>query len=474
MKEQNSYKYLFKNIGLLTLSDFATKILSFFLVPLYTNVLSTEEYGVYDLFSVTVAVLLPILTLNIQESVLRFSLDRESSNNAIVSIGTKYLILSNFIVILGIVVNSFLDFDILFGNYALLFLLLYFTQSLSGLLISYVRGSEKIKYLSISSVISTIVTIVANIVFLIVFKLGLVGYFLANIIGPLTQCVYLIFKSDYIFCIKIGKYKNDEIKMLKYSKPLIINSVAWWFNSVSDRYVVSFICGFAENGIYSVAGKIPAILNVIQNVFNQAWALSAIKDFDSEDRKGFFSNTYSGYNSLLTIFCSFIILFDKLFSNILFSKDFYSAWKYVPWLTIATLFGALSGYVGGIFAAVKDSRLYSYSTIFGAFINLILNFLFTPLIGAMGAAISTTISYVFVWSFRLIQSKKYIKLNVKIYRDLLSYFLLVVQASCLLLDGWMKYIIISLIFILILILYYRDFVFVILKMFEVLKNRGKK
>ena len=48
MERRNSYNYLAKNIGLLTLSNFATKILSFFLVPLYTSVLSTADYGAYS------------------------------------------------------------------------------------------------------------------------------------------------------------------------------------------------------------------------------------------------------------------------------------------------------------------------------------------------------------------------------------------------------------------------------------------
>lgn len=65
------YKYLAKNIGLLAVSNFTTKILTFFLVPLYTAVLSTTDYGIYDLFFTTIGVLLPIVTLNIQEGVLR-------------------------------------------------------------------------------------------------------------------------------------------------------------------------------------------------------------------------------------------------------------------------------------------------------------------------------------------------------------------------------------------------------------------
>ena len=86
------YKYLIKNMGLLTLSSFATKLLSFFLVPLYTSVLSTGEYGTYDLFNTTIGLLFPILTLDIQEGVLRFALDKDNDNRDVFAIGGKMLL----------------------------------------------------------------------------------------------------------------------------------------------------------------------------------------------------------------------------------------------------------------------------------------------------------------------------------------------------------------------------------------------
>ena len=73
---KKDYKYLFKNIGLLTISQFGTKLLSFLLVPLYTNILNTTEYGTYDLFNTTVNLLIPIVTLNIADSILVFTLDK--------------------------------------------------------------------------------------------------------------------------------------------------------------------------------------------------------------------------------------------------------------------------------------------------------------------------------------------------------------------------------------------------------------
>ena len=149
----NRYRYLFKNIGLLTLSSFATKLLSFFLVPLYTNILTTTEYGTYDLFNTTVGVLLPILTLNVQDAVMRFVIDSKSNRKAIVSVAMKILLIANIIVATGLIVNSIFDISMLVKEYAIFFFLMFLVQSLSGVITYYVRGIDKIADLSISSVL---------------------------------------------------------------------------------------------------------------------------------------------------------------------------------------------------------------------------------------------------------------------------------------------------------------------------------
>lgn len=68
------YIYLIKNMGLLTISSFGSKLLSFFLVPLYTSILTTKDYGIYDVFNTTIMLLIPILTSGMLEAVLRFPL----------------------------------------------------------------------------------------------------------------------------------------------------------------------------------------------------------------------------------------------------------------------------------------------------------------------------------------------------------------------------------------------------------------
>lgn len=465
----NRYKYLLKNIGLLTLSSFATRLLSFFLVPLYTNILTTTEYGIYDLFNTTIGVLLPILTLNIQEAVMRFSIDNKYNKKSIVTVSAKCLIFSNTVVIMGLLLNNLFGFSIIVREYSIYFFLMFLSQSFSGMLTMYIRGIDKINSLSVSSLIASVITICLNIFFLVIFHWGLPGYFLANIIGPLFQAGFLIIKANVIEDINFNnKYKNETKEMISYSRPLIANSIAWWINNASDRYVVVFFCGLAENGIYSVASKIPTIINIFQTIFNQAWTLSAVKDFDSEDKSGFFTNTYKAYNCMMVISCSAIILFDKILAKFLYSKDFFIAWKYVPWLTIAILFGAMSGYIGGFFAAVKDSKIFAKSTIYGAITNILLNLIFTPLIGVLGAAIATTISYIEVWLFRYWHSKKYVHIRINLVRDIFSYILLIIQAMVLLYDfsKIILYLIEIILFIGILILYLKDII--------LLLNKGKK
>ena len=103
------YKYLIKNIGLLTLSSFGTKLLTFFLVPLYTSVLSTSEYGTFDLTYTTVSLLIPILTMSIMESTLRFSLDKNADQQEIFSISLRIIIRSIIIFIVCIILNYYLE-----------------------------------------------------------------------------------------------------------------------------------------------------------------------------------------------------------------------------------------------------------------------------------------------------------------------------------------------------------------------------
>ncbi len=427
-------KYLAKNIGLLTIGQFGTKLLSFFLVPLYTNVLSTDEYGTYDFFNTTIMLLIPLLTLNISDAALRFSLDKDADNRDVLSISIKYFVVGILCISALSILNIATNLLPIINQYMLPFLLMFFASAITSLLNSFARGVDKVKAVAVSGVIGSASMLILNIVFLVPLHMGLIGYFVANISGLFAQSIYIFFSIEAWRYFTLSDVKNKLLakNMLAYSVPLIVNNISWWVNNASDRYVVIWICGMASNGIYSVSYKIPSILTIFQSIFSQAWTLSAVKDFDSEDKSGFFSKMYNSYNACMTIICSMIILLSRIIANLLYAKEFYIAWRYSPWLLIAVVFGALSGYIGGIYTAVKDSKAFAKSTLYSAIINTVLNIILVKAIGIMGAAIATAVAFAFVWALRVITVKKYIRLNLNLRRDIVSYLILVLQTSVLL------------------------------------------
>lgn len=171
------------------------------------------------------------------------------------------------------------------------------------------------------------------------------------------------------------------------------------------------IFGTSANGIYSVAYKIPNILAAFQTVFAQAWAISAVTAFDKDDRDGFMGHTYEMYAMLMILGCSAIMLLNEPISRVLYTKEFYAATYYVPYLLTSTLFSALAGYFGGISSAVKNSKICATSTIVSVIVNTVLNAILISVFGIAGAAVATMIAYFCSWLVRAVVVGKYIKMK---------------------------------------------------------------
>lgn len=425
-------KYLLKNMGIMAISMFGTRFVNLLMIPVYTNILTTQDYGTYDLLGVTVGLLVPVATLTIYEATLRFALDKGESKGDILITSNRVILFGNAMVAAGVIINYIFGFNTLIKEYSIYLVLMLLLDSASCNLINFIKGLDKVKEAAVSGILAAIVVVLLNVFFLVLLKWGIKGFFISSILGSFCQLLYLFFACSCCQFIK-GKYnKTLRREMLSYSCPLVANNIAWWITNASDRYIVSWMCGLSMNGLYSVGYKIPSMLVFIQSVFNQAWTLSAVNDYDSEDKDKFFLTVYRLYNVCLVLGCSVLILFTKVLALFLYSNEFYQAWIYVPLLIISIVFGSLSSYVGGIFIAVKDTGIIAKSTFIGAAVNIVLNVALIYCFGAMGAVIATVVSYIIVWMMRMIYVRRYIKLEINILRDLASYLVLIVQAVVLL------------------------------------------
>lgn len=445
----------------MTISNFSSKILSFLLVPLYTSVLTTSEYGIYDFYITTILLLTPLLSSNILDAVIRYSLDETNDNKEVFSVGLKYCIKAFVLCFILILINQhFVILDTLtqFPGY----FMFYFASSLfSDLMSQFARGMEQLFDVAIAGIINSSVVVGLNLYFLLYLKIGLDGYFLAYIIAFLVSAVFLAIRLKVWNYIEIlGNDKDLKMEMVSYSRPLILQNIGAWINNLSDRYIVTWLCGAAANGIYSVSYKIPSILTVFQTIFNQAWTISAVKSY-GEKKDEFYTVTYKAYNLGFALTCSILLVLDKVISRILFAQEFYTAWQYAPFLIISVVFSSMASFLGGIFVAAKKSDEMAKTTMAGAVVNTVLNIVFVQIWGPIGAAIATLISYILVWITRVHTISKIMEFKIDLKRDVVVYFLLFCQAILLLCIGndFLLYSCQSVLLLLIVCLHHKDIKF---------------
>ena len=417
-------KYLIKNVGLLTISNFSSKILVFLLVPLYTSILTTAEYGTYDLIVSTVGLIYPVLTLNIVDATMRFTMDDNYEKKNVISIGFRYVCGS---VALTAVITCGLHVMKIWNGLLIFFLLYYISYTFNQLFIQLAKGLERVQDMAIGGVISTLISLLGNIFFLLVLRWGLNGFFLANILSQALSALYFCIRMrvwQYLkLCKPDGALKRE---MLHYSVPLIATTLGWWVNNTLDKYAVVFLCGVAANGLLSVSYKIPSILNVVQQIFTQAWQISAIKEYGGKNTREFYGRTFSMVNMMMCVVCAGLILFTRPLAHLLYAKDFYAAWEYVPFLLISSVFNCAAGLLGPVLTAKKDTKTMMWSAIIAAVVNAVLNIVFIYMIGVQGATIATMISSLVTYMVR----RHGVGLDIVIEdRYYATWLLLVVQAG---------------------------------------------
>jgi hypothetical protein len=200
-----------------------------------------------------------------------------------------------------------------------------------------------------------------------VLDIGITGYVLSVVVADFAVTLFIIVAGKLYKDIHPAAVDLKVIKkLLRYSIPMIPATIFWWITSVSDRYMVTYFAGEAENGLYSAAYKIPTILTLVSTVFMEAWQYSAVSDTDASGKSvsgesvDFFSKVFSHYQSILYLAASGVIAFSQVFIAILCADSYFEAWRFIPVLAIASVFSGFASFAGG----------YAFAVAFMFFCNL--------------------------------------------------------------------------------------------------------
>ena len=407
----NRYKKLFSDTVILGLGTFGSKLLVFLLMPLYTAYLSTEQYGTAELITSTANLLIPLACVGITNGIFRFAAERNSDKQAVFSSSLALLGMGTAVFLLLTPLLTLIDF---FTGYTWLIVSYVVSANLQAICAQYVRAIDKTRLFAWQGILNTTLTILFNVLFLILFDMGVTGYVLSVVIGNLLTTVFLVVFARLWQVFRINKIEKVLIKsLLRFSLPLIPTTVCWLITDLSDRYMVTYFCGEAANGIYSAAYKIPTIVNLISAIFMQAWQFSAVaQSSDEESCKSFYSEVYQGFLSVIVIGASVLILFSRFLTSLLLNSAYFEAWRYMPTLLCATALEAIVSFLATVYMVRKKS-LHSFVTaMIGTLLNILLNLLLIPRMGALGAAVATLASYATVLVVRMIDAPRLIRFKL--------------------------------------------------------------
>lgn len=429
---KGKYRSLFGNTVIFAIGSLGARLITFLLVPLYTNILTTEQYGTADLVITCGNMIVPIFSLVIQDSVLRFGLSNESDKGSIIKNGFTVAIVGS---LFAFVITPLFGLYKAVSEWKWYLLAVCITNIFSNILFAYTKAIEKNKLYSIAGIINAAILAGANVVFLVVLKLNVEGYLIANIIAHVLSVFFLlIFTGAIKDAINSTFDKKLLIEMIKYSTPLIVNNISWWVLNSSDRIMIDHYCSTSSLGLYTAASKIPALLSIFTTIFSQAWTVSAIKEYDEDRDKKFYSNIFKAFSLFMFVGCAAIILVTKTLMKLYVGKEFYSSWKYVPLLVVGAVYFAYSSFFGAMYGAVKKNISIAVTTFVAAAVNIIINLLLLPTIGVFAAVLSTAISYFVIGIYRMLNSQKYYHFDINYKQFIINSLIVWCQAIFVMLD----------------------------------------
>ena len=402
-------KEYIKNTLILLLGKFATQFMSLLLLPLYTSKLATDDFGTIDLIQTYITLLVPVLTFRMDSATFRFLVDCRKSPEKTKATISNILFVLLWSVVLALFICLIVSVFVILPNHLWIVLNL-IVLMISGVILQILRGMGKIIHYTIASVIAGVSALALNVVLIAFMNRGAESILISSSVANILCIMYVFFSAKlYNNFSPIAISKKTIKEFLKFSIPMIPNSLSWWIVNVSDRTIIRFFLDASANGIYTVSCKFSHILNSIFSIFNVSWQESASVHINDIDRDEFFTRMI---NQLLMLFSSIALLILvalPIFYNILIGDNYLSSYNYIPVLLYANSWHVLTSLIGGIYVAKKKTKAIANTTIISAIINIVVDLALINFIGIHAATISTLVAHMAMGIYRVYDCQKYVK-----------------------------------------------------------------
>lgn len=408
----NEAKRFVKSTAAYFLGNVLSKAIVFFMLPLYTAYIPPASYGYYDLTVTYVSFFSSILFLDIWSGVLRFMYDSSDLRD---KLRTVY---SGGVIYGGSLLLYFLSFSLLnavmpidYFPLVLLYGLMITVQNWYGYI---ARGLGKNVLFAISGVVSTLLTVALNVLFIVGLGRDYSSLYLSASLGVLAQTVMLELSVRLIPRFRPRLVDRAVVgQIFRFSLPLCLNSVAFWFLTSFNRVMIVRMLGDEQNGFFAIASKFSVALNLVGTCFTLAWQETAYQKEGGGDGKhgSFYSAAGKMYLKFLFAGLIFLTTFFGVIFKYMVGADYASARALVPLGLLGTVASLYSAFLGNVFSAIKKTGVILLSTLAASAANVAVLLILLPRIGLQAANISLIAGFFVNCLIRVLMLRRYIGLR---------------------------------------------------------------
>lgn len=404
---------LLKNSILYTVGKILPQAAGFLLLPLYTNYLTPEEYGLVESMMILSMVLSIFFSMATERSMFRLFFDFDSKNGQQRFIWNTFFLILLFSVIVfallflfsgtveklfeGIPFNPYFEYAIFYG---FLMAISFLPQTL------YQVRQQAIKFLILN--LSIFFIGIGFILYFLIYKeegaLGLIKGRFYGLLLLLPVNLYIIFKNS-IFKIDLEICR----KILSFSLPMIPTLLSSWLLNMSNRIFIEHYFTLKEVGLYSFAFKISGIATIVLGGLFTAYNPYFYKLANSNDQEGAKKEIIRSARLIgffVLIICSGITFVGKEIIILFFDNSYSEALGVFPIIMLSVFIIQIGALYNLMIYQQKKTVFIMNISIAGSILSIALNFILVKQYGMYGAAWASVLVVLIMFLFKHLYAKK--------------------------------------------------------------------
>lgn len=392
-----------------SIGNIFVKAIAFISLPIFTNLLTTEEYGIFGTYQAYETILSVFISLGVSSTVRAAYNDfRENIERYISAISLQIIVTSLFFILCNLIIYLITSNKI-FLIYGFVLILNCMGNALREIFSSlFVIKNQYKKNLLMSLIMSSLNIGISYFLCIFIFSDGkhmgrIIGTVLASCIVALFLFVFQLKKEKRVFWPKAWKFS------LSVGIPLIIHQISTSILGQSDKIMIESLIDDSAAGIYAAMLTIILVLQVFMNSLDNAWASWFFNNQPENNIQKSKIIVQSMNKKMVGLFLIIILGFQLLSRevvNIMVSDSYRDGIPVLYILSIDVFINFLYIFSVNVEYFYKKTKLISLNTLIAAAFNIVFNFLGIRFFGYIGAAIATVLSRLLLLSLHSYQAKK--------------------------------------------------------------------